>query len=197
MDNNSEFIIECLKSDIEKKIGRTLQTPTDYNYLSARISSQCDESISAHTIMRVWGYISSHSKPSVGSLSILSRFLGFMDFQQYSLDVNIRKSDNSGFIETDTLTADILQPGDILSLTWKPDRKVSLEYGGDFMFKVIENENSKLHPGDEFRCLSFAKGIPFIAFMTKHDGSGNVNYIGGKDSGLTSITLQTSRNKRQ
>gem|GEM_PF-3241014 len=33
--------------------------------------------------------------------------------------------------------------------------------------------------------------------MTKHDGSGNVNYIGGKDSGLTSITLQTSRNKRQ
>jgi len=34
MDTNSEFIIECLKADIEKKIGRTLQTPNDYQFLS-------------------------------------------------------------------------------------------------------------------------------------------------------------------
>lgn len=189
METNSEFIIECLKAEIEKKIGRTLQTPNDYQFLSLRISSLTDESISAHTIMRIWGYISSKSKPSNASLSILSRFLGYMDFQHYSFDVNIRKSKNSDFIETNVLTADILEPGDRIDLSWKPDRAVSLEYKGDLAFCVISNNNSKLKEGDEFRCVSFAVGVPFIAYMTRHDRQGNVSYIGGKDSGLTSIIL--------
>lgn len=196
MLQNSEFIIECLKSDIEKRIGRTLQTPNDFHFLSLKISNQCDESISAHTLMRIWGYINSRSKPSVTSLSILSRFLGYMDFHHYSIDVQIRKNDNSAYIETNVLTADILDPGDVVVLSWKPDRMVSLSYKGNLLFEVISNENSKLPAGTEFRCVSFAVGLPFIAYITNREKTANCNYIGGKDSGLTSIVLKKSNNNQ-
>lgn len=186
--SNREFSIKNLTSDIEKKLGRTMQTPSDFNHLVNVISTQCDEMISAHTLMRVWGYLASNTKPSVTTLSILSRYLGFMDFRNYELDLSIRMSDGSGFIESETITAEMLAPGDELIITWNPDRRLSLLYEGNLVFKVVKNENSRLVENTEFRCVSFLKGLPFLAYIidARYD---QMNYMGGKGKGLTSLSL--------
>ncbi len=183
--------------DIEKKVGRTMQTPSDFNHLVNAISSQCDEFISAHTLMRVWGYLASNSKPSVTTLSILSRYLGFMDFKNYELDLSIRLSDGSGFIDSETITAEMLEPGDELILTWNPNRRLTLSYKGNLIFKVIKNENSRLKEDTEFRCVSFSIGLPFLAYIINANED-QMNYVGGKKTGITSLKLyKNNLNKKE
>ncbi len=189
MESNINFVVECLKADIEKKIGRNLLTPSDFNYLSLQINMTCNEQLSSHTIMRIWGYVRSKSKPSIHSLSLLCRFLGFYSFAHYTLDLNLKKSSSSSFIPTDLLVADVLKEGDYVSLKWNPDREVTLTYLGNFMFRVIESKNSRLVAGDEFQCMSFAKGAPFVALMSSNEASSKTSYIGGKQGGLTSISI--------
>lgn len=195
MENNIAFIVECLKADIEKKVGRTLLTPSDFKFLSLQINMECNEQISPHTVMRIWGYVRSKSNPSVHTLSLLSRFLGYSGISHYTLDLNIKKNKVSGFIDTDLLTADMLREGDTIEIKWNPDRTVSLCYLGNMIFRVIENRNSRLSEGVEFQCVSFAKGAPFIANIISTDLSGNKGYIGGKNGGITSITLSCKNSK--
>lgn len=187
-NNDPDFTLRSLMADIETKIGRTLQTPSDFNYLVQQIKLKCDEKISPHTLMRVWGYLSSNTNPSVTTLSILSRFLGYMDYRNYTLDLNFRINEGSGFIESDTITAEMLEPGDELIVEWEPARKLTLSYSGNFVFKVIANENSKLSEGVEFRCVSFSKGLPFLAYILNASND-QLNYVGGKKTGISSLLL--------
>lgn len=186
---NIGFIVECLKSDIEKKIDRNLLTPTDFNFLSLQISSQTGEKVSMHTLMRLWGYVRTKGKPSLHTLSILSRFLGYESISAYLLEIRDKKSRGSSFMQTDVIIAERLAEGEIVELKWFPSRVVRVEYLGDSTFRVIANQNSRLSVGDEFRCLSFAQGAPFTALVVKSDNNENLNYIGGKEKGLTSLSV--------
>ena len=196
MDNT--FAIECLKKDVETKLSRQLLTPSDFKFLSLQIQRLCNEQISAHTLMRIWGYLNTNSKPSTHTLSVLCRFIGYNSLPHYTLDLNTKKSEGSTFTTTDTIAVSTLHPGDTISLGWKPDRSITLLYLGNFKFRVISNKNSRLKVGDELQCVSFAKGIPFVASMAnadrgeKEENERKVSYIGGKDGGLTSLAI--SRN---
>ncbi|MDE6297566.1 MAG: hypothetical protein K2L89_06935 [Muribaculaceae bacterium] len=186
---NNAFVVECLKLDIEKKIGRNLLTPSDFNFLSLQISSQTGEKVSMHTLMRLWGYIRTSVKPSLHTLSILSRFLEYESLSEYMLELNAMKSRGSSFMETDVIIADSLKEGAVVELQWFPSRILRVEYLGDSTFRVIANQNSRLSVGEEFRCLSFAKGAPFTALIVKSDNNVNMNYVGGKDTGLSSLSV--------
>lgn len=189
MEANITFIIECLKRDIEQKLNRSMLTPSDFNFLSVRIMSECGEQISMHTLMRVWGYLNSKSQPSIQTLSLLSRFVGYDSISKYLLDLNIRKSRGSMFIETDIVMTDALRPGDMVSLEWYPARVVKLEYIGEYRFRVVENQNSRLKEGDELKCVSFARDAPFTAVVSDVEKSQNLTYIGGKEGGLTCVAV--------
>ena len=185
---NQEYYIKCLKSDIEKNLRRTLQTPTDFNYFALQIENVCNEKISVHTLMRVWGYLESHIKPSVTTLSIMSRFLGFMDIHEYKKDLFLRLRGESEFIESDTVSTEMLNPDDELIIHWEPDREVKIKYIGDYNYQVVSNSNSKLEQGMKFRCLSFSKGLPFLAYII-YAQNGKNNYIGAKKYGITFLSL--------
>ncbi|MBD5386996.1 hypothetical protein HDR70_03805 [bacterium] len=185
---NQEYYIKCLKSDIEKKLRRTMRTPTDFNYFASQIEAVCNEKISVHTLMRLWGYLESHIKPSVTTLSILSRFLGFMDIEEYKIDLSVRLRGESEFIASDTVSAEKLDPDDEIIISWDPDRKIKIKYLGNYNFEVISNSNSKLEEGLKFRCLNFSKGLPFVVYIVDED-EGHKNYIGGKKWGIKSLSL--------
>ena len=80
---NELKIIESLKKDIKLKIGRSLDSPSDFDFLSAQIKLSLHEYISPTTLKRFFNYIQNDVKPRVSTLSLLSRFVGAAGWQDY------------------------------------------------------------------------------------------------------------------
>lgn len=76
-------IIENLKKDIKLKLGRSLDSPSDFDYLSMQIEISLHEYISPTTLKRFFNYIQNDVKPRVSTLSLLSRFTGAAGWQDY------------------------------------------------------------------------------------------------------------------
>ena len=66
------YLVDILKDTIEKKFGRKLRTPADYNALSLSIVKDVKENISLSTLKRIWKYVKSTHTPSENTLSIIS-----------------------------------------------------------------------------------------------------------------------------
>ena len=76
-------IIENLKKDIKLKIGRSLDAPADFDFLSMQIKMELHEYISPTTLKRFFNYITSDVKPRVSTMSLLARFVGAAGWQDY------------------------------------------------------------------------------------------------------------------
>lgn len=75
--------IEKLKQAIEKKAGRTMRSPVDFDRLSYLIHENIREQISPSTLKRLWGYVSSSHMPRYSSLSTLARYIGYPDWDAF------------------------------------------------------------------------------------------------------------------
>lgn len=82
--------IECLKLEIEKRMGKPLKSPTDFNQLSLRLQKELKEEISISTIKRIWGYVEAKHNTRYTTLSILSRFIGYIDWYDFCLSLRRR-----------------------------------------------------------------------------------------------------------
>lgn len=76
-------IIENLQRDIKSKIGRSLDAPADFDFLSMQIKLELNEYISPTTLKRFFNYISSNVKPRISTMSLLARFVGAAGWQDY------------------------------------------------------------------------------------------------------------------
>lgn len=77
--------IAPLRKSIEEAVGRKIQKPRDFGFLSGRIFEQLHENISPTTLKRVWGYLhDTDSQISITTLNILARFLGYSDFETFT-----------------------------------------------------------------------------------------------------------------
>lgn len=74
---------ERLRAAVEQKMGKPLLTPGDFDELSLRIKMQTGEDLSLSTIKRLWGYTRPCASPRFRTLSVLSRFLGFRDWDDW------------------------------------------------------------------------------------------------------------------
>ena len=83
MQQYSQYFIECLRQDLELKVGRTMKTPSDFNVLILEIKKVMKESPSISTMKRLWGYVPIASSRSTTTLNLLSRFLGYRDWPDY------------------------------------------------------------------------------------------------------------------
>ena len=72
LDEDQVVAIERLKKVIEAKVGRKIQTPKDFDYLSACITEELHEPISVSTLKRLWGYIQSSGSPRLSTLDMLA-----------------------------------------------------------------------------------------------------------------------------
>lgn len=80
---NNPNAIDILKLGVERKFGRVLASPSDYDILSVTIYEYQNDRISSSTLKRIFGYIESESKPSRSSLNILARYVGYYDWQDF------------------------------------------------------------------------------------------------------------------
>ena len=178
-----------LRTDIETALKKKLQTPKDFEYLRERIYARLHTLVSRTTLMRLWGYVDEEVTPRKGTLDILSRFLGYLDWESYQENASLPKEQQSSPVMSRKLNVNSdLYIGERLRLTWQPDRVCDVEYLGELSFRVIASENTRIQPGDTFQCSLIIEGEPlYLDNLRKGDGSSSaetIAYVCGKKTGV-------------
>ena len=150
--------VQELRLRIETKLGESLRR-TVYKRLSIAIYDSTKINISESTLQRVWGYVSSSEKVNEETLDILSKYVGYDNWQSFKKEVMDSDENDSNILNQDhSISTSELQIGDILQLGWQPNRYCEVRYCGENKFEVTHSENAKLQVGDTFKCGLFIKG---------------------------------------
>ncbi len=130
-------MIEKLKEEIIKTVGRTITTPLDFEWLSEKIFKRTSEKLSPTTLKRLFGYLNECVKPRNVTLDILARFVGYKDYNSFTQSNNDINS-QSNLIIQESITSNQLAKGAIIKLTWHPNRICVVRHNGIGNFEVIE-----------------------------------------------------------
>lgn len=180
-----EQMHKILGERIEKRVGRTIRTPRDFDYLSIRIFDYTKMQVSPSTLKRLWGYVESGgSKPRMSTLNILAQFVGYTDWDSFVLESSAGGVAESDFVLNDHVYVNSLNTGCLVELKWHPDRVVTVRFEGHDMFTVVVSENSKLSVGDTFHIGQIIEGEPLYLQCLVHEGGQPVNYVCGKVGGV-------------
>lgn len=196
-EKNDE-LIHRLCSQLEAAVGRKLRTPKDFKQLSDMVEARTGEQLSYNTMRRVWGIVGGDTQPRHATLSILSRFLGYQEWDGF-VAANSEEADNEkeksqhGDGGKDASTPLVvrhidvpteLRIGDRLRLTWQPGRVCDVEYDGSLHFHVLASQRTRLQPGDTFLCSLIVDGEPLYLGVMQKPNQPPVTYVCGKISGV-------------
>lgn len=184
---DSQYYLECLRQDLEHKVGRTMKTPSDFNVLNLEIQRVMKDSPSTSTLKRLWAYVPDSTSRSMTTLNVLSRFLGYRDWQHYIENLMRSNRIESSFITSTTLLAANLVPGDIVECEWNPGRHLTMEFLGANRFRVVSARMSKLQVGYTFTSMIFSKGNAFFASDVMNGEIALGNYVAAEKTGLTAL----------
>ncbi len=173
--------LAALRSSIENTLNRKIATPKDFDWLSQKIYNRLGVMVSATTLKRVWGYLPDDTtQPRQGTLSVLTRLVGYPDWESFINDNNVRNEVQSNMILGRSLNSADMKVGSELLLSWQPDREVRVRYNGANRFEVTESRNSKLSAGDTFTCSMFIDDEPLYIYNLPYAEA----YVCGKKSGI-------------
>ena len=68
---------------VEARIGRKIQTPKDFEFLSEQIFDSLHQHISPTTLKRLWGYLPEPSEPRLSTLNLLSKFADYDSWETF------------------------------------------------------------------------------------------------------------------
>lgn len=183
--------LDNLRDDIRKYAGFQNKTllPSDFDFLELDIKRKLPKmTINAKTLKRFFGYDRTNEKSFIRlyTLDVLSRFLGYENWNAYLEHLHLLESSGSGDFKGEEINAEDLSIGDTLRITWKPNRKSTLKYLGNQKFEVAETENSKWQVGDTFLCKHFIMGKPlYVDNLTdKDDVLKSAMYVVGEKGGV-------------
>lgn len=182
----TQSIYDVLKQRIEKVAGRSMKTPRDFDFLAMRIYDATKNNIAPITLKRFWGYIGDANGrvPFRSTLNIFAQYVGYSGIEAFEKNFNGDNVVESDFLPNDSLLTQSLQKGTRIELNWYPDRRVTINYEGLEMFKVVESINSKLSVGDTFLCGQIIDGEPLTLRCLVHEGASPVNYVCGRVNGV-------------
>lgn len=121
--------IHELKKQIEERLKRKMKTPSDFIFLSGVIWERTHETMSPTTLKRLWGYIDGADETRSSTLDILSRSLGYQDWENFLRQIN--KNNGSDPVLSQHISADDLAVGERIYVSWKPDRRCTFRYLGE------------------------------------------------------------------
>ena len=177
--------IEKLCKDIEEALARPMLTPRDFTHLSKRVYARLHVMVSPTTLKRLWGYLNEGVQPRDSTLTILARFLGYRNWEDYRHNASLPAELQSNPVMSRKLSVtEELCPGDRVRLTWQPGRVCDIEYQGGIDFRVVASENTRLRAGDSFRCSLVVEGEPLYLDNLIQDGRPPVAYVCGKKNGV-------------
>lgn len=180
--NEQTTIIKKLVHEVERRAGRAMATPKDFEFLQKLLPANGQLSMS--TLKRLWNYVPCTHRPRECTLSILSQFAGYHDWADFQCQ-NADQSD-SDFLDSTLKVAD-METGTVIEVKWMPDRRCLLRKLANGRLQVVEAENCKLNYGDCFSCVWLTVGQPFYATHLMRDGQLLPDYVAGRHNGLTSL----------
>ncbi len=182
---DKEFIFQLCEA-IEKRLGKKMTSPRDFEYLSEELS-KIGSRISASTLKRIWGYnqdVSETYKPYTYTLLSLVNFLGYRDLDDYTANYNGEEL-QSAFYVGETVTIDDIAPGSIVELAWAPDRVCNLACLEKGVFRVVHSEHGRLYPGDMVKFQSLTQNAPlYFHEVTRPGTNESFIYTAGLRSGV-------------
>ena len=177
--------IHELKKQVEEQLKRRMKTPNDFIFLSGVIWDRTHETISPTTLKRLWGYIDGADETRSSTLDIVSRALGFREWEDFL--AHLDRSGNSDPILSPHIAADDLVPGDRVRVSWKPDRRCTFRYLGESRFLVEAAENSKLKVGNTFSANLFILHEPLFLNDLVQGNNPPVPFVIGNRDGLCEL----------
>lgn len=182
-----EKYLDALKHDVECRVGSKPYGHGDFIKLSEAVFESTKEMISATTLKRLWGYLRQESPtPQTRTLNVLAAYVGFKDWQGYC-DCQACKDDySSEFVKHHSQHCFLMKPGEMVRVSWYPNRKLVLRHEGDGnLFTVVTSENSKLEPGMTLHCDAFiAKEVLLLKNVKGGSLTESCDYICGKIGGI-------------
>lgn len=139
--------------------------------------------VSASTLRRFWGYVSEGVSASKFTKNALANFLGYADFEEFGLSQGTGERQSQMVIGKE-ISCDDLYEGQMLKLSWLPDRTCIIRYQGNGSFKVVSSENTRLAKDDTFECHHFINHEPAYLHAWKHGDDEPVTYVIGKKNGI-------------
>lgn len=172
-----------IQKQLKHKSGVDFQDPSDAAQLALDIETVTGEHVGVNTMKRLLGMIDDEREPRVSTLNIVARYLGYADWAELRLFDNGSNSD-FGDDEEGVLVASSLSEGSRLSISYAPDRVVSLCHLRDDHFVVEHSANSKLKEGDEIVVTHFVKGYPLLVGEVVRNGRSLGRFVAGRERGI-------------
>lgn len=172
-----------IQKQLKHKSGVDFQDPSEAAQLALDIETVTGEHVGVNTMKRLLGMIDDEREPRVSTLNIVARYLGYADWAELRLFDN---GSNSDFGDDDegVLVASSLSEGSRLSISYAPDRVVSLCHLRDDHFVVEHSVNSKLKEDDEIVVTHFVKGYPLLVGEVIRNGRSLGRFVAGRERGI-------------
>ena len=182
----NKYYFDSLRDAIEQSAMRKIEHASDFDFLHEEIRRRTGETIGTTTLKRLWGYIDSYRTTREPTLDVLSRFVGYPDWQTFVAECCGEEDRlTSHRVITSTINAADVAKGESVWIEWNPGRRVHLVGEGNGWFTVAEAENSKVKAGDRFHCDRFTIGQPLYVDSLCHEGQLVGLFVMGKRGGLT------------
>lgn len=120
---------QILREMIERMVGRKMVVPRDFAWLSEKVEERTQQRVSASTLRRFWGYVSEGVSASKFTKNVLANFLGYVDFEEFGLSQGTGEQQSQMVIGKE-ISCDDLYEGQMLKLSWLPDRTCIIRYQG-------------------------------------------------------------------
>lgn len=178
-----------IKLKIEERTGKNYSNPSDKDiqHLSQLIAEETSCLLGVNTLKRLLGCISDERQPRPGTLNAIAQFLGSKDWTTLLCDVG-QSSSSFVPIEGELRTVDLLD-GQVVEITYLPDRRLQFVYLGNEHFEVMLSENSKLRKGDICIINSFILNYPLIARSVMRNDTFLGCYTAARLKGLMAVKL--------
>lgn len=182
--------ISILRVLVEQAVDHRVNTSTDFAFLSGCIQGRLKQTISVSTLERIWGYVEGYQTVRESTLDILSRFVGFPDWQTFVSDYcEVSSAQSSHRISAPTLLASDVPVGGIVVIEWNPGRHCEIRHRGDGEWEVTTSVKSKLSVGDTFRCQRFTLNQPLYLEDYCHAAEQPSLFVVGNRGGLTKAAV--------
>lgn len=188
MNKNAPEIL-ALRQDIEHEVKRHIRTPYDFEFLSGVVWERLHENISPTTLKRLWGYIDGADTTRRSTLCLLSRFLGYNDWETYVSVLAQRDEAESETFAGKGVRSDELQAGQLVEVTWLPNRRCVFRYEGANTYTVVKATNGKLQVNDRFETACFLLGKPMYLDNLVRGNEPPTSYVAGSRNGLNTAEI--------
>ena len=186
MNKNAPEIL-ALRQDIEYEVKRRIKTPYDFEFLAGVIWERLHDNISPTTLKRLWGYIDGADTTRRTTLCLLSRFLGYADWEAYLAALAQRNDVESATFIGEGVRSAELEKGQLVEVTWLPNRRCVFRYEGANRFVVTEAQNAKLRVDDRFETACLLLGKPMYLDNLVRGNEPPTSYVAGSRNGLNSV----------